>query len=356
MERHLKYFFLISILLIFSTLHASDFQRYSILPIFAYNEETQLQMGLMSLFFLEPKHPDDPISSLDFAIYGTTRKQLQILFSPDLYLYQNKIHLDTEFLYWNWVGHYYGIGNTIDYQRYQTYDMQRFSITIPVQSSLGIPQKFDFFNYGLVWHSEHNKTQFRKSGLELEKPNIHQGFRNALGYSLTIDTKNHPQTPSQGFYIDFEQRYYLKLFDSPFFISQHIDLRYYQYLFWNTTLALGGLYQSTFGKAPFDMLAMPDGVKRFRGIEKGTFRDQQALVLQTEFRRPLFWRLAGVLFYEVSKVGPYFSALYREDFHHAYGFGGRLALNKKERIYLRSDFSIIDNKQLGITIHIREAF
>ena len=48
----------------------------------------------------------------------------------------------------------------------------------------------------------------------------------------------------------------------------------------------------------------------------------------------------------------------RNKWHRAIGFGGKLALNKSERLYARAEFSWIDFKSLkpGMTFYFREAF
>lgn len=45
------------------------FQRYSVVPVLGYTEETEFQYGFMALFFLKPDH-----SSLTFPLPITSRK------------------------------------------------------------------------------------------------------------------------------------------------------------------------------------------------------------------------------------------------------------------------------------------
>ena len=42
--------------------------------------------------------------------------------------------------------------------------------------------------------------------------------------------------------------------------------------------------------------------------------------------------------------------------HYAVGFGGRLALNKNEKLHARGDLSLVDGQHIGITIDLRESF
>ena len=114
--------------------------------------------------------------------------------------------------------------------------------------------------------------------------------------------------------------------------------------------------QSRGSDIPVSYLAGPDGTDRFRGVDCGVWNDNQALIFQMEFRRPLFWRLAGTIFGETFQSGPYFGEMLKRKMHYSVGFGGRLALNRTEKLHARGDISLIDGKHIGLTIDLREAF
>ncbi len=328
------------------------FQRFSALPILGYSEETKIQFGGMLLLFFRPSAENIPASSLDFAVYGTQNRQWQVLLSPDLYLLNGRIHADIEFLYWNWVAHFFGTGNSPSWDDYSTYDMIRYSLEMPLETDLGIPPAFRILRYGLILHAEKNTTTFRAGHEEL-RPERLGGLRLGAGYQVILDTRNHLLFPENGFYAHWKQVFYGGKYQ---FYRQTFDLRAYTPLFWNIILALGFLWEQSTENAPFDMLAFPDGIKRFRGIERGFFRDYQQEVWQAELRKHLFWRISGTIFYEAARVGPYFSALSRNDYHHSIGIGGRLALNRSQKLNARGDISLIDGKHLGLSVYIREAF
>jgi len=332
----------------------SDFQRFAALPIVAYSEETKWQYGAMILLFTRPDSLQTESSALDFAAYGTQNNQFQMQISPDLYLFQNRIHMDMDFVYWNWVAHFYGIGNSPDRNRYTTYDMTRYSIQVPIETNWGLPPLLSFLRYGLWAHWERNRVTFREG--DINPPELQGKDRFGLGYRLSLDTRNHPNWPMHGFYLLWKQMFYNDVIGDYDFLSQTLDCRAYTYLFWRTSIALGALWDMRQGDVPFDALATLDGVKRFRGVERGLFYDKQMFSLQTELRRPLFWRFGGTIFYEAGKVGPYFGKLMRNEWHHAVGFGGRLALNRSETLNARGDLSLIDGQYIGMTIYIREAF
>ncbi len=337
-----------------STQKKSDFQHFAALPILAYSEETKWQYGAMVLLFTRPDSLQTESSALDFAAFGTQNNQFQMQISPNLYLFQNRIHMDMDFVYWNWVAHFYGIGNSPDRNFYTTYDMIRYSIQVPIETNWGLPPALSFLHYGLWAHWERNKVTFRKG--DINPPELQGKDRFGLGYRLSLDTRNHQNWPTHGFYLLWKQMLYNDVVGDYDFLSQTLDCRAYTYLFWRTSIAWGAIWDMRQGDVPFDALATLDGIKRFRGVERGLFYDKQTFSLQAELRRPLFWRFAGTIFYEAGKVGPYFGELMRNEWHHGVGFGGRLALNQSETLNARGDLSLIDGRYIGMTIYIREAF
>jgi outer membrane protein assembly factor BamA len=91
-----------------------------------------------------------------------------------------------------------------------------------------------------------------------------------------------------------------------------LDLRGYQAVGSRCVLALGAMWERVDGDVPFDRLAMPDGVSRLRGVEKGWLRDRQQFVAQSELRFPTPWWISGVAFAEMGKVGDDFEELGRK--------------------------------------------
>lgn len=332
-----------------------DFQRFAALPVLGYAEETGLKYGAMVLLFTRPDFPGANATSVDFAVMGTTEGQLEVNLSPDLYLLGGLLHSDVSFIYWNWRAKYYGIGNDPNRDVYTRYDMDLFKMSVPVDIAVLPPPFARYLTFGPYFYFETNDVSFHNG--DVSSPRNSAGLRTGLGYQVTLDMRDNINWPVFGVYGQFRQIFYTKAFGGDYdFFAQEIDLRSYTYLFWGTSVAVGAYYDIRKGDVPFDMLATLDGIKRFRGVERGMFLDRQSLTVQLEFRKTLFWRLAGTIFFEAGKVGPYFSKLARNDWHYAPGFGGRLLLNKSEKTYVRCDFSLVDGKHLGLTIYLREAF
>ena len=332
-----------------------DFQRFAALPVLGYSEETGLKYGAMVLLFTRPETPGSESTSLDFIVTGTSKGQLEVNASPDLYLLRGRVHSDISLIYWNWRAKYYGKGNDPDRDSFLRYDMDLFKLYVPVDIGLLGPPRSRMLSVGPYLYFETNRVEFRKG--DVSRPGESGGIRTGAGFQATFDLRDNVNWPVEGVYAQYRQLYYAKAFGGDFdFFSQTVDLRAYSRLFWNTSVALGMFYDMRKGTVPFDMLATLDGTKRFRGVERGLYLDRQSLSAQAEFRKELFWRLAGTIFFEAGKVGPYFSELMKNDTHYAVGFGGRLLLNRAEKTYARCDFSLVDGKYPGLTIYLREAF
>jgi hypothetical protein len=74
-----------------------------------------------------------------------------------------------------------------------------------------------------------------------------------------------------------------------------------------------------------------------RGYYDGNFRDRNVIILQTEYRLPLFWRFGAVGFAGVADVAHRFRDFKFDNLKHSIGFGLRYLFNKREKMYVRFD-------------------
>ena len=272
------------------------FQRFSVMPVVAYSEETELEYGGLLVLFFKPFEGSAHVSTIDLVALGTTRNQYGFRVSPDFWLLADQVHIPSIFRLYKWESSLFERGSRGNFDAIDTYERTFFKGYVPIELSFGIPDRLPF-RYGPV--------------------------------------------------LDGETRFH----------TEELDLRFYTPLFWRTSLALGAYFKQSKGSdIPVSYLAGSDGTKRFRGVDCGVWNDNQAMIFQMEFRRPLFWRLAGTIFGETFQSGPYFGEMLKRKMHYSVGFGGRLALNRTEKLHARGDISLIDGKHIGLTIDLREAF
>lgn len=336
-----------------------EFQRFSLMPVLGYTEETEYQIGAMAILFFKPKFEGGKTSEMDIALYGTTRKQFTFSLSPKFHGYNDRVSGQFDFYYQNWIGHYFGLGNNPDIDDYRVFDRETYYLKGLVETNFGLPSSFPYFKYGFITDFNHTSISFKEYKGKLDIPKNTDGWRNGIGYHLTLDTRDNTNWARHGYLVQWEQAFYNRMFGDYSFSKEELDVRGYSEFIWNTSMAVGLLWQRVTGNAPFDQLAGSDGIKRFRGVESNYFCGNQSLFLQVEFRKTLIWWLAGDIFFEGGKVGDYFGDLWRNKWHRSVGFGGQLALNMSERLYARCEFSWVDlkfKKMPGVTMYVREAF
>ena len=332
--------------------HAQDssqdhFQRFTALPVLAYSEDTELEYGGILVLFFKPFEGSSHVSTIDFVALGTTRKQYGGRISPEFWLLKDQLHIPAAFKAYRWNYSLYERGSRGNFDPIDEYEITQFQWKVPFELNIGIP-KWLPLRYGPVVDGE-----TRESDLE-RTPETKDGTMLGGGYIIALDERDNANWATQGYYASFEEIFYGVDFD---FHTETLDVRFYTPLFWRTSLALGFIFKQSKGDViPLGRLVGPDGTDRFRGVESSLWNDNQAMIWQLEFRRPLFWRLAGTIFGETFQSGPYFSEMFRRQMHYSVGFGGRLALNKSEKLHARGDISFIDGKHIGLTIDLREAF
>lgn len=335
-----------------------SFQRFSAVPVLGYTEETKYQFGAMAIIFFKPTFEGGNTSELDLSFYGTSRKQFTGSISPKFYILNDRISGTVDLHYEDWVGNYFGRKNSPDIDDFRRFDRQTFYLKALAQTNFGTKQWLRDFRYGLFLEFNRTNIEFNNYHYHgsIKEPENTDGWRNGIGYHLAIDARDNTNWARHGYLVQWGHYFYNKGIGNYSYTHQELDIRGYSEFIWNTSMAVGFLWQRVDGDAPFDKLAGSDGLKRYRGVEKNFFYGNQALFLQVEFRKKLFWRLAGDIFFEGGKTGDYFSDLMRNKWHRSLGFGGRFALNKNENLYARCELSWIDFKHVGMTMYVRDAF
>ncbi len=328
-----------------------SFQRYSLVPVLGYTEETRLLLGAMLLFFLRPEDEGGKVSEIGLTAYGSSRGQFQFVLEPYFYLYHDLVHVWFNLKYQDWITSYFGHGNDPDIDHFVNYDKKKFYLGSKWESKAFVPE---WVKYGVELHIEHTDIRFRKSDMEVPDPQ--SGWRNGIGYILGIDTRDNANWTNHGFLVEWKQLFYAEAFGDNSFDVESLDLRAYTTLPLSATMATGALWQRAEGNVPFDMLSGPDGVQRFRGVESLYFNDKQSLILQMEVRKYFGWRLGSHVFFEGGKVGDHFSELWRNQWHRSLGVGALLGLNVKEHLFARADVSWVDFDHIGLSFYVRQAF
>ena len=137
-----------------------DFQRYSVVPILGYTEETEFQIGVMALLFLRPDEPKGNVPEIGLTAYGSTRGQLQLQLEPYYYLFHDQISIWGLLKYQDWVAGYYGRGNDPDIDIFTNFNRKKFQYGTRIESRIGLPKAF---KYGVEVHAEYTEIDFEEA-------------------------------------------------------------------------------------------------------------------------------------------------------------------------------------------------
>ncbi len=347
-----KFFFAVLLFIAFSfqNANAEKFKRFVFLPVLSYSEETSLEYGAMGLFFFKPRMGGKKVSTIDVVALGTLNNQYELRSKPDFFWFEDRLHTPTFISISNWESAVFEHGTTGNFDPIENYERTAFCAKIPFEMNFGF-SKDSPFRYGIII-----STEFRKNNFEKHSAFTSDSWENFYGggYLFSLDTRDNRNFPTHGFYLSFEEMFYIGDYD---YHTETLDGRFYAPLFWTTSVALGAEFQQSAGNhIPLGNLAGPDGINRFRGVDPGVWNDTQALILQIEFRKKLSRLFVGTIFSDFLQTAPYFSDMFRNKWHYGIGAGLQLALNTSEHLYARGDISLIDGKHIGLTVNLREAF
>ncbi|MDR3001412.1 MAG: outer membrane protein assembly factor [Fibromonadaceae bacterium] len=357
-----SFFFLLFSSVLFAQLDSLfEFERFLVLPVGAYTEETGIIIGAGAMIFIEPPAEDgSKTGSNNSSVIMTSLKEQATFINKHVYEPVNGSWNFVSHLYLtNWPTQFFEIGNEWDKEEYDVFTSKNIRLDITLGRDLFLKSKF---SYGIELDAEYITFNYDNVGkTELQYfTDLKNSGRLGLGYNLTYNSSERNDWPRKGSFVQIRHIYFGAEDNNAkrTFIWKNIDTKMYIPLFFlpEGVLALSSYLEDFDGEVPFDRLAQPDGVGQLRGLKKGFLADKTSWVLQSELRTHLFWRCKGTMFYELGKVGSGFKELNANEWHESIGIGGRFLVNRKSKTHIRGDLALIDKKYLGMAIKINEAF
>ena len=333
-------------------------RNWDIIPLISSSPEMGLLLGVNPVFSFTTNASDSTLqrSFISAELFGTFRRQFGVSSRGNLLFdsnrYQLEFGLNATLNQWR----YYGIGNEIDLDQYDTYRFRSLSTDVVLLRRV-IPKIYAGlgyrYNYQLLPNPEDNEL------LMSDNPIGFDGFTASGAVAvLRWDDRDHILNAYKGSYLDLRTEQYSTGLGSeyPFevFIAdfrQYVSLSPYSY----HVLAFQVLHRAAFGQVPFAELSMLGGSTINRGYFVGAFRDRNIVSAQTEYRRMISGAWGGVVFASVGNVMDSYNALQLEETKVAAGLGLRYAILPQHRINLRLDFAWGKDSQ-GIYFGISEAF
>lgn len=321
-----------------------------VLPGLFTSRETGLAFGALTAISFYPESDPSKSNPTSLSLAGayTWNRQLSISLRPEVYWNDNEFALVAKEIYRDWVDRFYGTGNRTPavYQKYTENS---------IESELEIRREhFPNFYLG-AFHNMYAVLDLQRAGIKDDDgqsypdhpPLLHEGipgfdesFSHGLGLTLLYDTRDDIEYPlSGGYYYSSLVAYGKFLGGDNNFIKWTVDLRQYLRIVegYRHLVAFQLFHEANFAEPPYYQLAELGGSRLMRGYYEGRFRDNHMLVLQTEYRFPIYWRFHGALFGSIGEV----YGQSRFDLSELQASGGAgIVFRFGDNIYVRIDFGI----------------
>lgn len=325
------------------------------LPVVFYTPETRFGFGATSLLIFNWKN--DTInaarSSMSMGFAFTQNKQVLSYLPFNLFLKNREYQVYGELAYNKYHYNFYGVGNEVP----QNY-VERYGVEFPRLRITGLKKLIPHFYAGLRYAYDKftlfdlDTSAILGSG---KVPGANGGVISGPGVVLMYDNRDNVFYPSRGIWTE------LVVFRNDKFAGGTFNYtriafdfcKYFSYK--KNILALNVYSMYSDVDLPFFQMAMLGGAKKLRGFYEGRYRDNNGLVFQAEYRRHLFWLCGITLFADAGQVAHRFSAFTGKNWKYTYGAGLRLMLDKAQKINLRLDLAVGNNKLLTY-FTVAEAF
>jgi len=309
------------------SLRVNDLTLY---PILYYLPETGLGFGGAGIYTyrLSGESNSSRPSQVQTALSYTLKQQILLYLYGEVYKNDQKWWLRGELGYYRFFYDFFGVGNDnpSDY-------IETFGVTYPRArlnfQYLVAPNLYSGVQY---WLDDYRITEV-EAGKQLESGSIlggAGGVVSGLGWVTNYDTRDNIFVPSKGIFIEAIAFWNNEAIASDFNFSRYtIDATTYIATAPNQVLALNGYIGWVNGNAPFNELLFFGGRRRARGYYEGRFRDDHMMLLQAEYRFPLFWRFGMTVFGSYGGIAPSFTAYDLNNFKWNVGAGLRFKINQE---------------------------
>ena len=337
---------------------ASRHNHFLVLPVIARSIETSWSFGtaISSTFHLNKNDSSTRTSNLQGLVLYSLKKQFIAAINGTVYFPREKFILAQQMSYSFFPDKFWGIGKHSADSSGEPYNFRQFYLYLHGQRSLA-----RHLHAGIIYEYQRLfKVSYRAGGI-FDRENISgrgSYHVSGLGASLTYDSRNDAFAPDKGVFLQGYFNHFAPLFGSDFRYTNYvIDTRGFIRTYKHQVLALQAYAFLNNGNVPLRSLASFGGANSMRGYYDGRYRDKDQVVLQAEYRVPVYKRLGAVVFGGIGNVSHNCGYLSTAALKSSYGGGLRIALSKSEKLNLRLDYGIAGSgHSKGFYFQIGEAF
>jgi outer membrane protein assembly factor BamA len=329
-----------------------------VLPVVARSIETSWSFGtaISGTFHINKKDSTIRTSNLQGLVLYSLKKQFIAAVNGTIYFPGEKYILSQQLSYSLFPDKFWGLGRMAPDSNAESYKFRQFYIYLHGQRALA-----RHLFIGILYEYQRvTKIEYTPGGL-FDKQNVQgrHGYQvSGLGASLTYDTRNDAFAPDKGVFLQGYFNHFAGFLGSDFSYTNYvIDTRGFIKTYKKQVLALQAYVFLNNGNVPLRSLASFGGASSMRGYYGGRYRDKDQVVLQAEYRVPVYRRLGAVAFGGVGNVSNNCDYLGTKALKYSYGGGVRIALTRSERLNLRLDYGISrGGRSQGFYFQLGEAF
>lgn len=329
-----------------------------VLPVIARSIETSWSFGtaISGTFHLNKKDSSIRTSNLQSLVLYSLKKQFIAAINGTVYFPGEKYILSTQLSYSFFPDKFWGLGKFTADSSEESYNFRQFYLYLHGQRSVA-----NHLFIGVLYEYQNLlKIEYMPGGLfdKQDIPGRHGYQVSGLGASLTYDTRNDAFAPDKGVFLQGYFNHFARLLGSDFTYTNYVlDARGFIKTYKKQVLALQAYAFLNNGDVPIRSLASFGGANSMRGYYDGRYRDKDQVVLQAEYRVPVYKRLGAVVFGGVGNVSNNCDYLSTKAVKYSYGGGLRIALTKSEKLNLRLDYGLSGGgKSKGFYFQLGEAF
>lgn len=329
---------------------SEDFS-FLIFPAFVYSTDTGFGAGLASLKSYNPNRVR--ISTMQFFGIYTQKKQITTALKFDHYFQGGADRISIGFQYEKFPTYFFGIGNNTSNKDPEKYTPENFTMKFFYERRIikhfRIKTHFVLHNQSLI-NAESN-GMIRSSFVPWSSGRFDAG----PGISLLWDSRDNTIATKCGILGQIEYFSFMLQDKGGSFNSLSLDVRTFINPFHDTVLGCMVLYKDTRGDVPFYMFSKLGGNDRLRGYELDRFSDRSMLLMQQDFRYPIWGPLGGAVFFATARVANDVVGLFSGNYHTGYGTGIRYYFNKESNLVVRFDAALGSDSR-GYYVTFGEAF
>ncbi|MEL6538318.1 MAG: BamA/TamA family outer membrane protein [Bacteroidota bacterium] len=331
---------------------------FLVIPIVYFTPETQWAGGAGGVYtFRFPKESDTTqASQLTFGGAYTQLRQVLSYVSGRVYWGEEKNVAYGEVGYYIYNYFFYGVGNKASVDQEELYGVRFPRARLNYLRQLS-PHWYGGLRY---WYDGYEITDTEEGGaLAADSiPGSRGGTVSAIGLVANYDTRDNIFWPSEGTFLEISGLVHAPWTGSDYrYRRLSIDAsQFYTLPWWDHLLALNYWTDLTFGDPPFNDMPLMGGPKKMRGFYQGRYLDKQLMMLQAEYRMPVFWRFRAVAFGSIGGVAPRLSAFTQVPLRYTYGAGLRFLMDKTNQVNIRFDVGFDQEGTPAYYLTVGEAF